>query len=68
VKIRKVLALVLLVSGIAFAGRGLLHWQEPPLPPDRSVNMYVMSRQVEDLESAVVLVVCAALIHWSWRR
>ena len=65
---RRILALVLVGCGIAAGARGLLHWREPPLPPERATNMYVMSRQVEDLQFGFLLVVLAGFVYWGWRK
>ena len=65
---RKIVALVLIAWSIFFLARGVWHWGEAPLPPNRSEYNYVMSRQIEDLELGVLLVVGAALVYWSWRK
>jgi uncharacterized membrane protein YidH (DUF202 family) len=54
---RKVIGLVLIVCGLAFTGRGIWHWREPPLPPARSEYSYVMSRQIEDVSTGLMMVV-----------
>lgn len=66
--VRKILALVLVGCGIAAGARGLLHWREPALPPESPVRMYVMSRQVEDLQFGFLLVALAGFVYWGWRK
>lgn len=60
---RKIVGLVVIAWGIFLAARGVRHWREEPLPPNRSIDNYVMSRQIEDVAAGMVAIAMGVLIY-----
>jgi hypothetical protein len=60
---RKIVGLVLIAWGIFLATRGVRHWREAPLPPNRSIYNNVMSRQIEDVAGGMAAIVMGVLIY-----
>jgi len=58
---RTIVGLILIAWGIFLATRGVRHWREAPLPPNRSIYNYVMSRQTEDVPRGMVAIAMGVL-------
>ena len=57
------LAAALVVLGLMSIGRGVIALQDSPRPPNRSVNLYVMSGQVEDIGGGLIAIALAVMAY-----
>lgn len=57
------LAAAMVVLGLMFIGRGVVALQDPPRPPDRSVSLYVISGQVEDIGGGLIGIALGVIVY-----